>query len=372
MSALYLVDATVTETNSIKLKFSDSNGKIREIIDEKYKPYFLTVYPSTDEDKQIVAYFSGDVQNVEKIDLFTGEKRSLGKVSWPSVSIASKAARRFHKSWESEIDFHKSYAYDKGLIFGALHFENSLKPVLDAPEAMKEKIEKTFKEVQTKDSLKYALIYYWFVLLSQQIPSLSSDFFGVEETDTEKIYATWMLSRIANLPLTETFSSNHVSDWLKSMLYTYLRRNNVLIPTAEELTKGKPTHTVTGALTVSPAAGIYFNTIVCDFESLYPSCIDSFNLSYETVDCGHTECSENRIPDFDGYVCTQRRGFYAVLMGALKELRIKLFKPASKDKTLTDEEKRMAAAAAKLLKLILVSSYGVTVRIHGLACPTLG
>jgi DNA polymerase I len=42
-------------------------------------------------------------------------------------------------------------------------------------------------------------------------------------------------------------------------------------------------------LTVAPKAGTYFNTVVCDFESLYPSCIDSFNLSYETVDCWHPD-----------------------------------------------------------------------------------
>lgn len=371
MGTLYLVDATVTETNSIKLVFSDSNGKISEIIDEKYKPYFLTTYPLTDEDRQIITYFSGNIQVIEKSDLFTGEKKTLAKVSWPSTSIASKVARKFHHSWESEIDFSKSYVYDNGLVFGSMHSESNLKPILDTSAAAREKIERTFKEVQSEDPMKYALICYWFDLLNQPIPNLSPVFFGVEQVDVEKIYATWMLSRIANLPLRETFSSNRVSDWLKSIIYTYLRRNNILIPTAEELTKGNPTHTVTGALTVAPKAGIYFNTTVCDFESLYPSCIDSFNLSYETIDCGHPECLGNRIPDFEGHVCTRRRGFYAVLVGALKELRIKLFKPASKDNALTTEERRIAGAAAKLLKLILVSSYGVTVRIHGLACPPL-
>ena len=371
LSSLYLIDALVTETNSIKLKFSDINGKIREIVDEKYKPYFLTSYPMTDEDRAIVSYFSGNIQLVEKTGLFTGEKRTLAKISWPNINIASKAVKQFHHPWESEIDFPKSYVYDNGLVFGAMHSESDLKPILRATEAMREKIAKTFKEIQTKDPLKYDLIRYWSVLLDQPIPDLDLDFFSTEKADAEKVYATWMLSRITNLPLAETFSSNRVSDWLKSIIYTYLRRNNILIPTAEELTKGKPTHTVTGALTVSPKAGIYFDTIVCDFESLYPSCIDSFNLSYETVDCGHSECLTNRIPDFEGHVCTRLRGFYAVLIGALKELRIKVFKPASKDKTLTEEERRITSATAKLLKLILVSSYGVTVRIHGLACPPL-
>jgi DNA polymerase I len=155
------------------------------------------------------------------------------------------------------------------------------------------------------------------------------------------------------------------------MIYTHLRKNRIIIPTSEELRRGKPTHRVVGALTVAPTPGVYFGTVVCDFESLYPSCIDSFNLSYETVDCIHPECRGNKIPDVDYHVCTKRRGFYSILVGALKELRIKLFKPNSKDNSLSEEDRKIASTAAKLLKLITVSSYGVTVRIHGVACPPL-
>jgi DNA polymerase I len=43
----------------------------------------------------------------------------------------------------------------------------------------------------------------------------------------------------------------------------------------------------------------------------------------------------------------------------------------SKDLSLSEDERKSAITAAKLLKLILVSSYGVTIRIHGVACPPL-
>lgn len=371
MNALYLIDATVTENNAIKLKFLDGNGKFKEIIDDKYKPYFLTPYPLTNKDEEIIKYFSGEIEPLEKTDLFTGEKRTLAKVSWPNPKIASKAAGRFRQLWESEIEFPKSYVYDKGLIFGALHSENNLRPIIEASAEVKKKFEENFNEFEPIDPLKYGQIFYWFNLLLQPIPKLSPEFFGVQDINQERIYSAFMLSRIANIPLIKAFNSRHVSDWIKSIIYTHLRKNNVLIPTSEELRRGRPTHRVTGALTVSPTSGIYFNTVVCDFESLYPSCIDSFNLSYETVDCAHFECKNNKIPDVDYHVCTKKRGFYSVLVGALKELRIKLFKPASKNASLTEEERKIAGAAAKLLKLITVSSYGVTVRIHGLACPPL-
>jgi DNA polymerase elongation subunit (family B) len=371
LNTLYLLDATVTETNAVKLKFSDAEGNIKEFVDDQYKPYFLAPYPLKNEEWEIIKYFSGNIQAVEKTELFTGERRTLAKVSWSNPKIASRAARRFNQIWESEIDFPKSYVYDNGLVFGALHSENDLKPILDVSADAKQRFEKVFKEVEVKDPLKYAQIFYWFSLLFQPIPRLNPDFFGVENVDQEKVYSAWMLSRIANIPLIEAFSSRRVSDWIKSMVYTHLRKNGILIPTSDELRKGKPTHRVVGALTVAPTPGIYFNTVVCDFESLYPSCIDSFNLSYETVDCSHQECKSNKIPDVEYNVCTKRRGFYSVLVGALKELRIKLFKPASKDNSLPEEERKSAGVAAKLLKLILVSSYGVTIRIHGIACPPL-
>lgn len=370
MRGKYLLNAEVTETNAVKLKFLNTEGKTEEIIDRKYRPYFLALHPLTKEENEQVNYFSGNTETVEKTDLFTGEKRILEKVSWPNQKIALKAAEKFRQTWECEVDFAKSYVYDKGLIFGALHSENSLQPICE-PSAEAQEKAVNFRELETKDPLKYAQISYLLNLILQPVPSLDSEFFGTKELDSDRVHSAWMLSRIANIPLMEAFNSKRVSEWIKSIFYTWLRKSNTVIPTPEELRRGKTPHRVVGALTVSPKPGIYFNTVVCDFESLYPSCIDSFNLSYETVDCPHSECKGNKIPDVDYHVCTKRRGFYSVLVGALKELRIKLFKPASKNMALSEEERRRAAATAKLLKLITVSSYGVTIRIHGVACPPL-
>jgi len=371
LTELYLLDVALTETNAIKLKFLDNNGEIQEVIDDKFQPYFLSAQPLTEEEKGVINYFSGQSETAKKIDLLTNETKSLEKISWPNRRIAAKAAGKFRKPLESEVDFLKSYVYDRGIVFGTLHSESGSQPLLDVPFKVKEKLEENFKEVKEKDPLKHAQIFQWLNLLLQPIPKLDPEFFGVKEDDQEKVYAAWMLSRIANIPLTEAFSSKRVSEWIKSMIYTYLRKNNILIPTSDELRRGRPTHRVVGALTVAPTPGVYFNTVVCDFESLYPSCIDSFNLSYETVDCQHSECKGNKIPDVDHHVCTRRRGFYSILVGALKELRIKLFKPASKDNSLPEEERKKANVASKLLKLITVSSYDVTVRIHGVACPPL-
>lgn len=371
MEALYFIDAKVTETNAIKLRFCDIRGKVEEFIRNEYKPYFYAPHPLRDEEIKIVNYLSGNMQPIEKIDLFDGESKTFAKIFWPNPKIATRASKSFHRIWEHEIEFSKSYVFDNGLIFGALHSANNFKPILDMPQEFRGEFEETFRDVKEKDPLKYVQILNWFQLLIQPVPELSTEVYGVKEPSPEKVYSAWMLSRLTNIPVTEAIRSMHVSDWIKSMIYTYLRRNNVLIPNPEELRKGKTPHRVVGALTVSPISGIYFNTFVCDFESLYPSCIDSFNLSYETVDCTHPECVGNKISEIDHHVCMKRRGFYSILVGALKELRIRIFKPSSKDKGLPEEERKKAGIIAKLLKLLTVSSYGVTIRIHGLACPPL-
>lgn len=371
MGILYLLDATVTATNAVKLKFADANGEIVEVTDDRYRSYFYVAHPLSEQSNEVVKYFSGQVQIVEKVDLFSDETRLFSKICWPNPVIAAKAAERFNRCWESDVDFARSYIYDRGLNFGASHSEGDLKPLTDIPAEAMERCERTFSGLRSTDPLMHTQIIYWFSLLNQSIPQLSRQILGVDEADSGKVYAAWMLSRIANIPLVEAFGSRRVSDWIRPMMHTYLRRNNILIPTEEELRRGKPAHCVTGALTVAPKPGAYFNTVVCDFESLYPSCIDSFNLSHETIDCPHSECVNNRISDVETHVCTKRRGFYAILVGALKELRIRVFKPTSKDMSLPEEQRKVAEAATKLLKLMLVSSYGVTVRIRGVACPPL-
>ena len=154
------------------------------------------------------------------------------------------------------------------------------------------------------------------------------------------------------------------------MLYTYYRAHNILIPTPEELKLGDTRKYVTGALTIAPESGTYFNMYVLDFESLYPGCIDTFNLSYETVRCLHSECQRNLVPGLDYNICTRRRGIYSALTGALRDLRLRVFKPLTKANP-SSTDKNMAAAS-RILKLFLVSCFGVTVRIKGLASPLLG
>jgi len=374
LDTYYLIDAKA-EGNLVKLKFYDSaKNELVELVDNTYKPYILISYPISKQDEETVRSFHGEIEVIRKRDLFTNKVKEFAKVEFLSPFLVRKSAKGFERFWENEIEFAHSYAYDHGLIFGALHVQkdNGFTPAVRFPEKLRAKFESTFGMVRSFEPLKYSQLEKWFTLLHQPVPQIRTEILGIgDEIDPERYYFAFMLSRIVNLPVPESYTSRSVSDWLKSMIYTYLRRNDVLIPTSKELRKGYEPHVVPGALTVTPKSGIYFNTVVTDFESLYPSCIDSYNLSYETVDCNHEACRNNRVSEVGHYICTERRGFLSLLIGALKDLRIRWFKPLSKSSNISAKEKQQAEALAGLLKLITVSSYGVTVRIHGLACPPL-
>jgi len=374
LSLHYLLDAR-TEGRIIILRFYDAQAdEIQETKDADYKPYFYLPHPLSEADEEGIRSLYGETQVTKKRDLYTSEWRELTKVTVYTLEALNKAPKLFDHIWESEVEYTQSYVYDHNLTFGAAYTTNDNQSTLSnaiTPE-LENKFESAFADTETSDPQKYTQIKHWFNLIQQPIPQLKPEQLGLKEIDPERLLHAFTLARIANVPVAMAYRSHRVSDWLKSVIYTHLRKNNVLIPTSTELRRGLETHRVPGALTVQPKAGTYFNTVVCDFESLYPSVIDSYNLSYETVNCPHDECRANRINECkDHWVCTKRRGFWVTLIGAIKDLRIRWYKPLSKDSALSEQERRDAQTLARLLKLLSVSSYGVTVRIHGLACPPL-
>ena len=372
----YLIDCFMNDTSNIILRFYDASAKeFREIREDRYKPYFLVPYPLSKRDEYTVNRIFGKVSKIKKRDLFSNEMRTLNKVEIKNPNNIQSFSKMFENSWESEIEFSRGYVYDHCMVFGS-QYKPKKKYFVAVSGVAKEKkteFQRRFAEIEKSDPLKYRLSGEFFDLCYQEIPQIEPEELGINRPiDPERYHLMFMIARIANLPVPEVYSNRRVSEWIKSMIYTYLRRNNILIPTSKELRKGSELkRSVPGALTITPKSGTYFNTVVTDFESLYPSCIDSYNLSYETIDCEHEECKKNVVPEVDHHVCTRRRGFYSVLVGALKDLRIHWFKPLLKDRSISEEERFLAKILANLLKLITVSSYGVTVRIHGLASTPL-
>ncbi len=176
-----------------------------------------------------------------------------------------------------------------------------------------------------------------------------------------------VLARISSMPM-EDVSRQGVSRWIRNFMHREHRRNNYLIPNAQDILtkKGKTATTAIikgkkykGAIVVEPTPGVHFNVAVMDFPSLYPSIIKVWNLGYQSILCNHPECRSHMIPDTPHWVCIKKRALESLLIGSLRDLRVRWYKQRSKDKTLPAELRSWYNITQGALKVILNASYGV-------------
>lgn len=186
--------------------------------------------------------------------------------------------------------------------------------------------------------------------------------------------------RISKLSL-EDMTRQGISSWIKSLFRYEHRKRKYLIPNQEDINEMKGISETSamikgkkfkGAIVVQPKAGIHFNTVVLDFASLYPSIIKTYNLSYETVRCPHKECRTNKVPDTNHWVCTKKKGIISLVVGLFRDIRVKWFKPMSKDKSLPEEIRSWYDVVQRALKVFVNASYGVMGAEHfELYCPPM-
>lgn len=175
------------------------------------------------------------------------------------------------------------------------------------------------------------------------------------------------LSRI-NCISPEDLSRQGVSSWVKSMMHKEHRNRGYIIPHQEDILKVKGEATSTaiikgkkykGGMVVEPVPGVHFGVAVMDFASLYPSIMKHWNLGYETIRCKHPEDRKNKVPDTDHWVCTKNRAMESLLVGSLRDIRVKWYKPKSKDPSLTPALRTWYNIVQNALKVVLNASYGV-------------
>ena len=176
-----------------------------------------------------------------------------------------------------------------------------------------------------------------------------------------------VLARIASMPM-EDVSRQGVSRWIRNFMHREHRKRNMLIPNAEDILtkKGKTSTTAVikgkkykGAIVVEPTPGVHFNVAVMDFPSLYPSIIKVWNLGYQSICCNHPGCKGHKVPDTQHWVCTEKRALESLLIGSLRDLRVRWYKSRAKDKTLPPELRSWYSITQGALKVILNASYGV-------------
>jgi hypothetical protein len=211
---------------------------------DQFQPYYLT----KDEQRG---------EPVRKLNLFTQNELTLYKANY------DKKPPKEARAWESEINPALSYIYDKRLRFGVLHRleGNHWMPQVSLDAEQSSRFDRLFGEIKANDPVKYGLVKEAYTYASQPVPRITPAKLGIPDDggSEEDYHNAFLLSRIANLPLSDTYRNHSVSDWIRSMLYTYYRAHNILISNSEELRLGDNRKNVTGALTIAPESGVYYN-----------------------------------------------------------------------------------------------------------------
>jgi DNA polymerase elongation subunit (family B) len=355
-----LLDAKY-EGDKVRLYYLPESGKIEEYIDRvEYYPYFYCL--KDDKALDAAKRLGCNIASVKKRELFSDKELEYQKVSCNEEALLD-AKQYFSKVWEDEVQTVEKYAFDKNIRFGEVYddFGKSFQP-----DKVNSKVfEETFGNLADSDPVRYNLAWKFFENIEQPLPDITEDISKNYRYDKVRMLQALYLSRITNSPI--TFRNAPPSYFIKALYYLYLKSEGYIIPTPEEFSKGEIPRGVYGkaALVLTPEKGIFLNTYALDYESLYPSCIDIYNLSHETINCEHDICQSNRVPEEQHHACTIRRGKYSTLIGTLKDLRIKYYKKKGKDGDIN------AKVISEVLKMILVICYGVTIRIKGLASPAL-
>lgn len=179
-----------------------------------------------------------------------------------------------------------------------------------------------------------------------------------------------LLARISKMGI-EELTRTEVSTWIKNLYYWEHRRRNWLIPLKEEiLSRSNEVKTAAvikgkrykGAVVIDPPAGIFFDVVVLDFASLYPSIIRNWNISYETVDveeCRKVEDVKDETGAVLHTICMDKPGITAVITGLLRDFRVKVYKKKAKSPNISEEQRSVYDVVQRAMKVFINATYGV-------------
>ncbi|MHA2027986.1 MAG: DNA polymerase domain-containing protein [Candidatus Kariarchaeaceae archaeon] len=157
-----------------------------------------------------------------------------------------------------------------------------------------------------------------------------------------------------------------ISKWILNWIVAEHEKRDLILPKKNDLLKekgsfesnaqidGKNFH---GAIVLDPKPGVFWDVSVVDFNSLYPSTIKNYNLSYETMRCDHKSCESNLVPDLDHWVCRKRIGIMSSLVGFVREIRVRYYKGLSNSED--QDERELGNTMQAALKVFINASYGV-------------
>ena len=175
------------------------------------------------------------------------------------------------------------------------------------------------------------------------------------------------LTRMANLSIYQ-ITRNKISDWVKSSMFYMMRKRNWLIPNEKDLLSRGEIQTVSkvkgkgyeGAIVRDPRNGIFFNVIVMDFQSLYPSQVKYRNIGFASINCPHESCksaTDNKVPGTTHWICKKVRSLEADVIGGLRDVRVLYYKREAKNKN--NPLSKFYAILEQAIKVYVNAAYGV-------------
>ncbi|TDZ18640.1 DNA polymerase alpha catalytic subunit [Colletotrichum orbiculare MAFF 240422] len=197
------------------------------------------------------------------------------------------------------------------------------------------------------------------------------------EADTH--FITALALQVQLLPLTKVLTNLAGNSWARTLTGTRAERNeyillhefhrsNYICPdkqtfrgrmaqeeNQEDDGEGKKKDKYKGGLVFEPEKGLYDKfVLVMDFNSLYPSIIQEFNICFTTVDRSATEQEDDAVPEVPK---DQDQGILPRLIATLVSRRRQV-KALMKDKTATSEQLATWDIKQLALKLTANSMYG--------------
>ena len=262
-----------------------------------------------------------------------------------------------------DLNVHLNLAVIKNYVHKNKYLETSLDKVSQALIDMR----KYDSDTPISEMPLSELVWYnfWDAYLTQKLTEFNNEI-------TLKIIFLFM--RIGRQSFRDA-AHRAISSKIINLLYGHMIESNVLIPTREDLkvfgtveSESRTNKSFEGAKILSTIMGVHIGTDVVDFSSLYPSQNDNYNISFETMNCGHEECRNaihNQIPGLDHYSCIKYRGIMPKLIGLIKDIRVKIFKPLAKDPEM--------GAVEQAIKVFVNAAFGVTGdKKFNLYCPPAG
>ncbi|TDZ30354.1 DNA polymerase alpha catalytic subunit [Colletotrichum spinosum] len=197
------------------------------------------------------------------------------------------------------------------------------------------------------------------------------------EADTH--FITALALQVQLLPLTKVLTNLAGNSWARTLTGTRAERNEYILlhefhrskyicpdkqtfrgrmaqeENQEDDGEGKKKDKYKGGLVFEPEKGLYDKfVLVMDFNSLYPSIIQEFNICFTTVDRSATEQEDDAVPEVPK---DQDQGILPRLIATLVSRRRQV-KALMKDKTATSEQLATWDIKQLALKLTANSMYG--------------